>query len=41
MKRKRFTDEQVKHALRQAEGGTLGFEVGGKMYITEPTFYRR
>jgi putative transposase len=40
MKRKRFTEEQIAFALRQAESGTLVEEVCRKMGISEPTFYR-
>jgi putative transposase len=40
MKRKRFTEEQIAFALRQAESGTPGAEVIRKMGITVPTFYR-
>ena len=40
MKRKRFTEEQIAFALRQAESGTPVAEVIRKMGITEPTFYR-
>ena len=40
MKRKRFTEEQIAFALRQAESGTAVEEVCRKMGISEPTFYR-
>ena len=40
MKRKRFTDEQIAFALRQAESGTPVKEVCRKIQITEQTFYR-
>jgi len=40
MKRKRFTDEQIAFALRQAEGGTPVKEVCRKIGISEQTFYR-
>lgn len=40
MKRKRFKDEQIAFALRQAETGTAVKEVCRKMGITEQTFYR-
>ena len=40
MKRKRFKDEQIAFALRQAEHGTPVKEVCRKMGITEQTFYR-
>ncbi len=36
MKRKRYTDEQVAFALRQAEGGTPIAEVCRKMGVSEP-----
>tara|TARA_R110002167_G_scaffold45023_4_gene135345 strand:+ start:419 stop:673 length:255 start_codon:yes stop_codon:yes gene_type:complete len=40
MKRKRYTEEQIAFALRQAEAGTPVVEVTRKMGITEQTFYR-
>ena len=40
MKKSKFTDEQVAHALRQVESGTLVLEVCRKLGITEQTFYR-
>ncbi len=40
MKRKRYTDEQVAFALRQAESGTAVEEICRKMGVSEPTFYR-
>lgn len=40
MKRKRFSEEQIAFALRQAEGGTTVEEICRKMGISEPTFYR-
>lgn len=40
MKRKRFWEEQIAFALRQAEGGTTVEEICRKMGISEPTFYR-
>ncbi len=40
MKRKRFTEEQIAFALRQAESGTTAAEVCRKMQISEQTFYR-
>ncbi len=40
MKRKRFTEEQIAFALRQAESGSPVAEVTRKMGITEQTFYR-
>ena len=35
-----FTEEQVAHALRQAESGTAVAEVCRKLGISEQTFYR-
>ena len=40
MKRKRYADEQVAFALRQAEAGTPVAEVCRKMGVTEATFFR-
>ena len=40
MKRKRYTEEQIAFALRQAESGTAVAEVVRKMGISEQTFYR-
>ena len=40
MKRKRFSEEQIAFALRQAEGGTTIEEICRKMGVSEPTFYR-
>ena len=40
MKRKRYTDEQIAFALRQAEHGTPVVEVTRKMGVSEQTFYR-
>ena len=40
MKRKRYTDEQIGFALRQAGSGTPVGEICRRMGITEPTFYR-
>src|SRR5215213_4813554 len=40
MKRKRYTEEQVAFALRQAEGGTAVEEICRKLGVSEPTFYR-
>ena len=40
MKRKRFTEQQIAYALRQAEGGTPVAEVCRKLGVSEQTFYR-
>lgn len=40
MPRKRFTNEQIAFALRQAENGTTVEEICWKMGISERTFYR-
>jgi putative transposase len=40
MKRKRFSEEQIAFALRQAESGTTIEESCRKLGISEPTFYR-
>ena len=40
MKRKRFTEEQITFALRQADSGTPVEEVIRKLGISEATFYR-
>ena len=40
MKRKRYTDEQVAFALRQAEAGAPVAEVCRKMGVSEATFFR-
>ncbi len=40
MKTKRFTEEQISNALRQAESGTPVAEVCRKLGITEQTFSR-
>ena len=39
MKRKRYTDEQIAYALRQAEAGTLVTEICRKMGVSQQTFY--
>ena len=40
MRKTAFTEEQVAHALRQAEAGTPVAEVCRKRGISEQTFYR-
>ena len=40
MKRKRFTEEQITYALRQAENGTPVAEICRKLGVTEQSFYR-
>jgi putative transposase len=40
MKRKRFSEEQIAFALRQAESGTTIEEICRKMGVSEPTFHR-
>ena len=40
MKRKRYTDEQIAFALRQAETGTAVDEICRKLGVSEATFYR-
>ena len=40
MKRKRYTEEQISFALRQADSGTPVDEICRRMGISEPTFYR-
>jgi len=40
MKRKRYTEQQIVFALRQAESGTPVVELTRKMGVTESTFYR-
>jgi putative transposase len=40
MPKKRFTDEQIAFALRQADGGTPVGEICRKMGVSEATFYR-
>jgi len=39
MKKKRYTDEQIAYALRQAEAGTPIREVCRKLGVSEATFY--
>lgn len=40
MKRKRFTEEQITFALRQADSGTPVDEVIRSLGVSEATFYR-
>ena len=40
MKRKRYTDEQISFALRQAESGTPVDEICRRLGISEQSFYR-
>lgn len=40
MPKKRFTDEQIAFALRQAEGGTPVGEICRKTGVSDATFYR-
>ncbi len=40
MKKKRFTEEQITFALRQAESGTSVEEVIRRLGVSEATFYR-
>jgi putative transposase len=40
IKKKKFTEEQIAFALKQAEMGTPVVEVIRKMGITEQTYYR-
>ena len=39
MKKSRFSDEQIAHALRQAEAGTPVGQIARKAGISENTFY--
>lgn len=39
MKQKRFTDEQITYALRQAEGGTPVADVCRQLGVSEASFY--
>ena len=41
MKKSRFTEEPMVHALRQVEAGTPAVEVCRKLGVSEQTFYRR
>ena len=40
MKRKRYSDEQIVYALRQAEAGSPVVEICRKLGVSEQTFYR-
>lgn len=40
MKQKRYTDEQIAFALRQAESRTAVAEICRKLGVSEPTFFR-
>ena len=40
MKLKRYSDEQIAFALRQAEGGTAVEEICRKLGVSEATFHR-
>ena len=40
MKKSRFTEKQIAHALRQAEMGTAVVEVCRRLGVTEQTLYR-
>jgi putative transposase len=39
MKQKRYTDEQIAYALRQAESGTPVTEICRKLGVSQQTFY--
>ncbi len=39
MKKSRFSDEQIAHALRQSESGTPVAEITRKLGVSEATFY--
>jgi putative transposase len=39
MKRKRYTEEQIAYALRQAESGTAVTEICREMGVSQQTFY--
>jgi len=39
MKRKRYTDEQIAYALRQAKSGTPVTEICRKLGVSQQTFY--
>jgi putative transposase len=38
MRKRRFTPEQIRQALRQAEAGTSVVEICQKLAVTETTF---
>ena len=40
MKKKRFTEQQIAFALRQAEQGTSVEEITRRLGVSEATFYR-
>lgn len=40
MKRKRYSEERIAFALRQAESGTAVEEICRKLGVSEPTFFR-
>ena len=40
MKQKRFTEQQIAFALRQADQGTAVEEITRKLGVSEATFYR-
>ena len=40
MRKSKFTEEQMAHALRQVEGGTPVDDVCRKLGISQQTFYR-
>ena len=40
MRRKRFSEEQIAFALRQAESGTAVAEITRRLGVSEQTFYR-
>ena len=40
MRRKRYSDEQIAFALRQADGGAAFEEICRKLGVSEATFYR-
>ena len=39
MKKSRFSDEQIAHALRQSEAGSPVAEITRKLGVSEATFY--